>query len=151
LRSRCGAISRSRLFVVGYSTRRSQTTCLVRRSAIGTKQTSMVYGRMFAFGGEADIGISGRHVRDIPEESTNQGQTNVESKVYLLTNRDPCRANFCISMARQTRNSLGLTITIARNQSKTISDLSSFSEYSHTAKEMAKREGISNILSGNSV
>ena len=57
----------------------------------------MIYGRMSAFGGKADIGISGRHVRDMPEESTNQGQTNVESKVYLLTNRDPRRANFRIS------------------------------------------------------
>ena len=42
----------------------------------------------------------------------------------------------------QTRNSLGLTITVARKQSKTVSDLS----FIHTAKEIAKREGISNIF-----
>ena len=42
----------------------------------------------------------------------------------------------------QTRNSLGLTITVARNQSKTISDLS-FLANIHTAKEIAKRESIS--------
>ncbi len=45
----------------------------------------------------------------------------------------------------QTRNSLGLTITVASNQSKTISDLS-FLANIHTAKEIAKRESISNIF-----
>ena len=45
----------------------------------------------------------------------------------------------------QTRNSLGLTITVARNQSKTISNLS-FLANIHTAKEIAKRENISNIF-----
>jgi len=45
----------------------------------------------------------------------------------------------------RTRNSLGLTITVARNQSKTVSDLS-FLAHIHTAKEIAKREGISNIF-----
>mgnify|MGYP006886493084 CR=1 FL=1 len=45
----------------------------------------------------------------------------------------------------QTRNSLGLTIAVARNQSKTVSDLS-FLANIHTAKEIAKREGISNIF-----
>jgi hypothetical protein len=45
----------------------------------------------------------------------------------------------------QTRNSLGLTITVARNQSKTTSDLS-FLANIHTAKEIAKRESISSIF-----
>jgi hypothetical protein len=45
----------------------------------------------------------------------------------------------------QTRNSLGLTITVPRNQSKTISDLS-FLANIHTAKEIAKRESISNVF-----
>jgi hypothetical protein len=45
----------------------------------------------------------------------------------------------------QSKNSLGLTITVARNQSKTISDLS-FLANIHTAKEIAKRESISNIF-----
>ncbi|MGB8561938.1 MAG: hypothetical protein WCD83_00760 [Pseudolabrys sp.] len=45
----------------------------------------------------------------------------------------------------QTRDSLGLTITVARNQSKTVSDLS-FLANVHTAKEIAKREKISNIF-----
>jgi hypothetical protein len=58
-----------RFFVVGYSTRRSRTTCLVRMSAIGTKRTSMIYGRMSTFGGKADIGISGRHVREMPDKN----------------------------------------------------------------------------------
>ena len=45
----------------------------------------------------------------------------------------------------QMRNSLGLTITVARNKSNTISDLS-FLANIHTAKEIAKRERISNIF-----
>jgi len=45
----------------------------------------------------------------------------------------------------QTRNSLGLTIAVARNQSKTVSDLS-FLANVHTAKEIAKRESISYIF-----
>jgi hypothetical protein len=45
----------------------------------------------------------------------------------------------------QTRNSLALTMTVARNQSKTVSDLS-FLANIHKAKEIAKREGISNIF-----
>ena len=45
----------------------------------------------------------------------------------------------------QTRSSLGLTITVVRNQSKTVSDLS-FLANIHTAKEIAKREKISNIF-----
>jgi hypothetical protein len=47
--------------------------------------------------------------------------------------------------AGQTRNSLGLTVTVARNQSKTVSDLS-FLANIHTLKEIAKRESISNIF-----
>jgi hypothetical protein len=45
----------------------------------------------------------------------------------------------------QARHPLGLTITVARNQSKTISDLS-FLTAVHSAKEIAKREGISTIF-----
>jgi hypothetical protein len=44
----------------------------------------------------------------------------------------------------QTRHPLGLTITVARQQSKTVSDLS-FLTAVHTAKEIAKREDISTI------
>jgi hypothetical protein len=42
----------------------------------------------------------------------------------------------------QARHPRGLTITVARNQSKTISDLS-FLTAVHSAKEIAKRESIS--------
>jgi hypothetical protein len=45
----------------------------------------------------------------------------------------------------QMRNSLGLTITVARNKFKTINDLS-FLTAVHSAKEIAKREGISTIF-----
>ena len=44
----------------------------------------------------------------------------------------------------QTRHPLGLTIMVARQQSKTVSDLS-FLTAVHTAKEIAKREDISTI------
>lgn len=45
----------------------------------------------------------------------------------------------------QTRHPDGLTITVARNESKTISDLS-FLTAVHSAKGIAKREGISAIF-----
>jgi hypothetical protein len=45
----------------------------------------------------------------------------------------------------QTRLLLGLTITVARQQSNTISELS-FLTAVHTAKRIAKTEGISEIF-----
>jgi NAD-dependent oxidoreductase involved in siderophore biosynthesis len=45
----------------------------------------------------------------------------------------------------QTRHPLGLTITVARQSSKTVSELS-FLTAVHTAKGIAKREGISEIF-----
>jgi hypothetical protein len=45
----------------------------------------------------------------------------------------------------QARHPLGLTITVARNQSKTISDLL-FLTAVHSAKGIAKLEGISTIF-----
>jgi hypothetical protein len=45
----------------------------------------------------------------------------------------------------ETRHSLGLTITVDRQRSKTVSELS-FLTAIHTAKELAKQEGISTIF-----
>ena len=45
----------------------------------------------------------------------------------------------------QTRRPLGLTITVGRQQSKTVSELS-FLTAVHTAKGIAKREGIPTIF-----
>jgi hypothetical protein len=45
----------------------------------------------------------------------------------------------------QTKHSHGHTITVARNPSKNISELS-FLTAVHSAKELAKREGISRIF-----
>jgi hypothetical protein len=45
----------------------------------------------------------------------------------------------------EARHPLGLTITVARSQSKTISDLS-FLTAVHSAKGIAKREGIFTIF-----
>jgi hypothetical protein len=45
----------------------------------------------------------------------------------------------------QTRQPLGLTITVARQQSKTVSELS-FLTAVHTAKGIAKQEGVSEVL-----
>jgi hypothetical protein len=45
----------------------------------------------------------------------------------------------------QTRHDFGLTITVARQQSKTVSELS-FLTAVHTAKVIAKQEGISEIF-----
>jgi hypothetical protein len=46
---------------------------------------------------------------------------------------------------RQARHPLGLTITVARNRSKTINDLS-FLTAVHSAKGIAKQEGISTVF-----
>lgn len=45
----------------------------------------------------------------------------------------------------QTREPLGLTITVARQQSKTVSQLS-FLTAVRTGKEIAKQEGISTVF-----
>ena len=45
----------------------------------------------------------------------------------------------------QTRHSLGLTITVARQKSKTVSELS-FLTAVHTARGLGKQEGISEIF-----
>ena len=45
----------------------------------------------------------------------------------------------------QTRHPLGLTITVARQRSKTVSELS-FLTAVHTAKGIAKKEGISEVF-----
>jgi hypothetical protein len=45
----------------------------------------------------------------------------------------------------QTRHPLGLTITVTRQQSNTVSELS-FLTAVHTAKGIAKQEGISEIF-----
>jgi hypothetical protein len=45
----------------------------------------------------------------------------------------------------QTTHPLGFTITVAHNASKTVSDLS-FLTAVHSAKELAKREGISRVF-----
>jgi hypothetical protein len=48
----------------------------------------------------------------------------------------------------QSKHSLGYTITVARNYSKNISELS-FLTAVHSAKGLAKREGISRIFACN--
>jgi hypothetical protein len=45
----------------------------------------------------------------------------------------------------QTRHPLGLTITVARQRSKTVSDLS-FLTAIHTAKGVAKQEGVAEVF-----
>lgn len=45
----------------------------------------------------------------------------------------------------QTRHPLGLTITVARQKSKTVSELS-FLTAVHTARGIGKQEGISDIF-----
>jgi hypothetical protein len=45
----------------------------------------------------------------------------------------------------ETRHAAGLTIAVARQRSKTVSELS-FLTAVHTAKKIAKREGISDIF-----
>jgi hypothetical protein len=51
---------------------------------------------------------------------------------------------------KQTKHSLGLTITVAHQNSKTVSELS-FLTAVHTAKGIGKQEGISEIFACNSL
>jgi hypothetical protein len=73
------------------------------------------------------------------------------SKVkYISSPTDiPAGQNYVLVMygekAREERHPLGHTITVARNPSKTISDLS-FLTAVHSAKEIAKKERISTIF-----
>ena len=73
------------------------------------------------------------------------------SKVKYITspNELPTGQNYVLvtygEEYAQTRHPLGLTITVARQQSKTVSELS-FLTAVHTAKGIAKQEGISNIF-----
>jgi hypothetical protein len=73
------------------------------------------------------------------------------SKVkYISSSADiPAGQNYVLVMYGeeygQNRNSFGLTITVARTKSKTINELS-FLTAVHSAKGIAKREGISTIF-----
>jgi hypothetical protein len=73
------------------------------------------------------------------------------AKVKYITSPDelPAGQNYVLVMYgneyAQMRHPLGLTITVARRESKTVSELS-FLTAVHTAKRIAKQEGISNIF-----
>ena len=73
------------------------------------------------------------------------------AKVKYITSPDelPARQNYVLVVYgkeyAQTRHPLGLTITVARQESKTVSELS-FLTAVRTAKGIAKQEGISNIF-----
>ena len=70
-------------------------------------------------------------------------------KYILSPNEIPAGQKYILVMYgkeyAQTRHPLGLTITVARQKSKTISELS-FLTAIHTAKGIAKGEGISEIF-----
>ena len=73
------------------------------------------------------------------------------AKVKYITSPDelPAGQNYVLVMYgkeyAQMRHPLGVTITVARQESKTVSELS-FLTAVHTAKGIAKQEGISNIF-----
>jgi hypothetical protein len=75
---------------------------------------------------------------------------NSKSEIHPVAIRDTRRSELmCWSrMARkcaQTRHPLGLTITVARQKSKTVSELS-FLTAVHTAKGIGKQKGFSEIF-----
>jgi hypothetical protein len=79
-----------------------------------------------------------------------KGLHDGQSKIHHVSKRDSRRAKkFLLVMYgqeyAQTRHDFGLTITVARQQSKTVSELS-FLTAVHTAKGIAKQEGISEIF-----
>jgi hypothetical protein len=79
-----------------------------------------------------------------------RGEACTMAKVKYITsaNEIPAGQNCLLVMYKkyaQTRHDFGLTITVARQQSKTVSKLS-FLTAVHTAKVIAKQEGISEIF-----
>jgi hypothetical protein len=78
-----------------------------------------------------------------------KGLHDGQRKIYHVSKRDlPPGKNACWSCIKNTRKRdmyFGLTITVARQQSKTVSELS-FLTAVHTAKVIAKQEGISEIF-----
>jgi hypothetical protein len=70
-------------------------------------------------------------------------------KYIASPNELPAGQNYVLVMYgkeyAQMRHPLGVAITVARQESKTVSELS-FLTAVHTAKGIAKQEGISNIL-----
>jgi hypothetical protein len=70
-------------------------------------------------------------------------------KYILSPSEIPAGLNYVLVMFgekyEQTRHPLGLTITVARQKSKTVSELS-FLTAVHTAKSLGKQEGISAIF-----
>jgi hypothetical protein len=87
-------------------------------------------------------------IRFLHEQRDAQGLP-MPKVIYITSpNEIPAEQKYMLVMYgeeyEQTRHPLGLTITVARQQSKTVSDLS-FLTPVHTAKEIAKREDISTI------
>jgi hypothetical protein len=70
-------------------------------------------------------------------------------KYILSPSEIPAGLNYVLVMYgekyQQTRHPLGLTITVARQKSKTVSELS-FLTAVHTAKRLGKEEGISSVF-----
>jgi hypothetical protein len=69
---------------------------------------------------------------------------------YILSSSEiPAGKNYVLvrygEKYEQTRHPLGLTITVARQESETVSELS-FLTAVHTAKGIGKREGIAEIF-----
>ena len=80
-----------------------------------------------------------------------KGLQDGQGKICYVSERDcfPPGKNSCWSCMvkgyAQTRHDFGLTITVARQQLKTVSKLS-FLTAVHTAKGIAKQEGVSEIF-----
>jgi hypothetical protein len=71
------------------------------------------------------------------------------AKYILSPSEIPTGLNYVLVMYgekyEQTRHPLGVTITVARQKSKTVSELS-FLTAVHTARRLAKQEGISAVF-----
>jgi hypothetical protein len=78
-----------------------------------------------------------------------KGLHDGKSKIHHVSKRDPGRAKMHAVVYgqeyAQTRHGFGVTIMVARQQSKTVSELS-FLTAVHTAKGIAKQEGMSEIF-----
>ena len=74
---------------------------------------------------------------------------NGQSEIHRITSRDTSRSKICAGQIwrriQRTGQPLGVTITVARQQSNTVSELS-FLTAVHTAQGIASAEGISEVF-----
>jgi hypothetical protein len=93
--------------------------------------------------------IQGSLASSLSGQTQRAANANPKSEIHPITIRDSSRPNYVLvtygEKYEHTKHPFGLTITVARQKSKTVSELS-FLTAVRTAKGIAKQEGISEIF-----